>query len=177
MKKFTVIISVLLIGIICISLIFLMMGFRINITESIPIGLYRITGTNNLKNNFVIFCPDNRFAFKQGLERNYINPGLCPGGYGYLMKKVVAVKGDVMSVTDEGVYVNGKFFPYSKPKSHDGMGHALPQWHVTDYRLKEDEVLTMTSLSEWSFDGRYYGLVHVRQIKGVVLDVLMYKAI
>lgn len=56
-----------------------------------------------------------------GLERNYINPGLCDDGYAYLMKKVVAVKGDVVSVTDEGVFVNGQFVPYSKPKLYDGI--------------------------------------------------------
>lgn len=106
------------------------MGFRINITESIPIGLYRITSVNNLKNTFVIFCPDGRSAFKQGLERGYINP-LCPGGYGYLMKKIVAIKGDVVSVTGEGVFVNGQFVPYSKPKLQNGMGRC----HLVKIRL------------------------------------------
>jgi len=36
---------------------------------------------------------------------------------------------------------------------------------------KEDEVITMTSQSEWSFDGRYYGLVRMGQIMGIVRDV------
>lgn len=51
------------------------------------------------------------------------------------------------------------------------MGLPLPQWHVTDYRLKEDEVLTMTSQSEWSFEGRYYGLIRVKKIKGIIKNV------
>ncbi|TIE18196.1 conjugative transfer signal peptidase TraF, partial [Legionella pneumophila] len=61
--------------------------------------------------------------------------------------------------------------PYSKPKIQDGMKRALPQWQVMNYQLQKDEVMTMTSQSEWSFDGRYYGLVHAGQIKGMITPI------
>ncbi len=171
MKKLTSIIAVFLISLISIVLLLMAMGFRVNLTESIPIGLYRITNAGTIKNAYVIFCPDNRDAFKQALDRGYIDHGLYCGGYGYLMKKVVAIADDILSVTPEGVFVNQTLIPYSRPKLTDGMNRVLPQWHVLNYRLKEDEVMTMTSQSEWSFDGRYYGLVHLRQIKGMITPV------
>ncbi len=171
MKKLSVIITIFLISTIAAGMLLNSMGFRINLTESIPVGLYRITGAEPLKNAYVIFCPDDRKSFRLARDRGYIDYGLYCSGYGYLMKKVVAVSGDILSVTNEGVYVNQMLIPYSKPKLQDGMNRTLPQWQVMNYQLQEDEIMTMTSQSEWSFDGRYYGLVHTRQIKGVITPI------
>ena len=171
MRRLPGISVILVINLIFVALILMAMGFRLNLTNSIPVGLYRITTLTNLKNSFVIFCPDDRLAFKQGLKRHYISYGLCPGSYGYLMKKVVGTAGDKVTVTAEGVFINQKIIPFSKPKLIDGMHHSLPQWRTVNYQLKEDEIMTMTSQSEWSFDGRYYGLIHLGQIKGVITPI------
>lgn len=171
MKKLSVFIAIFLISLITLGALFHAMGFRINLTESIPIGLYRITSAESLKNAYVIFCPDDRESFRLAKNRGYIDHGLNCGGYGYLMKKVVAVSGDILSVTPEGVSVNQILLPFSKPKLKDGINRALPQWRTLDYPLKENEVMTLTSQSKWSFDGRYYGLVHTRQIKGMITPI------
>jgi conjugative transfer signal peptidase TraF len=171
MKKLSVFIAIFLICLIALGALFHAMGFRINLTESIPIGLYRITSAESLKNAYVIFCPDDRKSFRLAKNRGYIDHGLNCGGYGYLMKKVVAVSGDILSVTPEGVLVNQMLLPFSKPKLKDGINRTLPQWRTLDYPLKENEVMTLTSQSEWSFDGRYYGLVHTRQIKGMITPI------
>ncbi|PWY54590.1 conjugative transfer signal peptidase TraF [Legionella qingyii] len=171
MKKLSVFIAIFFICLIALGALFHAMGFRINLTESIPIGLYRITSAESLKNAYVIFCPDDRKSFRLAKNRGYIDHGLNCGGYGYLMKKVVALSGDILSVTTEGVFVNHMLIPYSKPKLQDGMNRTLPQWQVMNYQLQKEEILTMTSQSEWSFDGRYYGLVHTRQIKGMITPV------
>ncbi|HHS2910686.1 conjugative transfer signal peptidase TraF [Legionella pneumophila serogroup 1] len=171
MKKLSIIIAIFLISTIAAGILFNSMGLRINLTESIPVGLYRITGTEPLKNAYVIFCPDDRQSFRLAKNRGYIDHGLYCNGYGYLMKKVVAVSGDILSVTNEGVFVNQMLIPYSKPKLQDGMNRALPKCQVMNYQLQEDEIMTMTSQSEWSFDGRYYGLVHTRQIKGMITPI------
>ena len=171
MKKLSAIMATLLISIIAVGLLFHAMDFRVNLTESIPVGLYRITSVDAIKDAYVIFCPDDRQSFRLGKDRGYIDHGLGCGGYGYLMKKMVAVSGDILSVTPEGVFVNQTLIPFSKPKLADGMNRTLPQWQILDYPLKEDEVMTMTNQSEWSFDGRYYGLVHTRQIKGMITPI------
>ncbi|AUH71147.1 conjugative transfer signal peptidase TraF [Legionella sainthelensi] len=171
MKKLSILIAIVLISLIAAGVLLHAIGFRINRTESIPIGLYRITSAAPIKNAYVIFCPDDREAFRLARNRGYIDQGLNCGGYGYLMKKVVAVSGDILSVTNEGVFVNHMLIPYSKPKLQDGMNRALPQLQITNYSLQKDEVMTMTSQSEWSFDSRYYGLVHTRQIKGMLTPI------
>ncbi|HAW6249039.1 TPA: conjugative transfer signal peptidase TraF [Legionella pneumophila] len=171
MRKLTAWISIFLLSILSAVFLLIAIGFRINMTDSIPVGVYRITDIKNLKNSFVIFCPEINPAFQRARDRGYIGSGLCPGGYGYLMKKVVALRGDKISVTDEGVFVNHQRIPFSKPISADGMNRPLLQWRTRDYQLKEDEVLTMTSQSTWSFDSRYYGPVHTGQIKGMITPI------
>lgn len=171
MRRLTFWMAIMLVSIISLSLLLIVMGFRLNLTDSIPRGIYRITDIKPRKNGYVIFCPDSRPAFKQGLDRGYIDSGLCPGGYGYLMKKVVAFSGDKIAVTAEGVFVNHQLIPFSKPIATDGLSRPLPQWRTKDYQLKDDELMTMTSQSKWSFDSRYYGPVSIRQIKGMITPV------
>lgn len=160
--------AISLMTLISLGLMVMGLGFRINTSDSIPRGVYRITHASLSKNAYVLFCPDNRMAFRQALKRGYIDPGLFCEGYGYLMKKVVALSGDIVSVTSDGVFVNNTRIPYSKPKLHDGLGRLMPQWRVLNYRLKKDEVMTMTNQSIWSFDSRYYGLVHSKQLKEII---------
>src|SRR5437868_2926980 len=148
MKMFSKIVAIFFITLIFLGLLFEVLGFRINLTDSIPKGLYRITNTKTVKNSYVIFCPDNREAFQIARARNYINYGLYCGGYGYLMKKVVAVAGDKISVTNEGVFVNKVLVPYSKPKIKDGLNRNLPQWRIKNYLLKRGEIMTMSNQSD-----------------------------
>jgi conjugative transfer signal peptidase TraF len=151
MKKFSAIMATFLISLIAAGVLFHAMGFRVNLTESIPIGLYRITSVETIKNAYVIFCPDERHSFKLAKDRGYIDYGLNRGGYGYLMKKVVAISGDILSVTPEGVFVNQTLLPFSKPKLKDGMNRTLPQWRTLDYQLKENEVMTMGWLEQFFY--------------------------
>jgi type IV secretory pathway protease TraF len=72
MKKLSIIIAIVLISTIAAGSLFHSMGFRINLTESIPVGLYRITGTEPLKNAYVIFCPDDIKSFRLARDRGYI---------------------------------------------------------------------------------------------------------
>lgn len=148
-----------------------LLGYRVNLTDSIPKGLYRITHSTRIKNNYVLFCPDKRNAFKTANARGYIDNGFCPSGFGYMMKKVVAVASDKISITDLGVIVNDKLLPYSVPLATDGANRALPHWRIQNYQLKQHELLTMTDQDNWSFDGRYYGLIKTNQIKGMLIPI------
>lgn len=163
-------VNILILLILILSIIW-SLGFRLNTTDSIPRGMYQYTKTSKLKNNYIIFCPEKSEPFKTALLRGYISPGLCVSGMGQMMKKVVATSGDIISITKEGVFVNNKLLPYSKPLSFDGAGQKLPKLRLTNYRLKPNELLTMTDQDKWSFDGRYYGLINISQVKGAVKKI------
>jgi conjugative transfer signal peptidase TraF len=68
-------------------------GARINTTRSIPAGLYWASSAPVGKGAYVMFCPPQAAVFADARERGYIGAGVCPGGYGYLMKRILAANG------------------------------------------------------------------------------------
>ncbi len=150
-------------------------GARINTTKSIPIGLYWATCAKPSKGSYVMFCPPpERAAFDVAKDRGYITAGPCPGGYGYMMKRILAVKGDAVRSCEQGVFINGALLALSKPLSSDLSGRALPQYRTDNHTLAADEVLLMSDVSATSFDGRYFGPVPVAQIRSVIKPVFIW---
>lgn len=147
-------------------------GVRINTTKSIPVGLYWASDAPVEKGAYVLFCPPQADVFDEAKERGYIGAGFCEGGYGYMMKRVLAAKGDAVTVSDDGVRVNGELLPYSAPFQADKVGRPLPRYQSDDYILGEAEVLLMSDVSATSFDGRYFGPIQRSQIKTVLRPVI-----
>jgi len=149
-------------------------GLRVNVTRSIPIGLYRVTDAPVGKGEYVIFCPPESLLFEEARERGYIGAGFCPGGYGYMMKRVLAVAGDRVTWGEEGIAVNGKVLPASAPREADKAGRLMWRQELADYVLGESELLLMSDVSWSSFDGRYFGPVDAGQVKGVIRPVVTF---
>ena len=140
-------------------------GLRLNTTGSIPLGLYRMSNDPIENGVYVLWCPPERLEFDLAKERGYIGAGFCPGGYGNMMKQVVAAHHDVVSVTDDGVLINGTLMPASQPMEADAMGRLLPRFRVTDQVLAASELLLMSDTNSRSFDARYFGPVHRAHIQ------------
>ncbi|OQW34108.1 MAG: conjugal transfer protein TraF [Nitrospira sp. SG-bin1] len=147
-------------------------GLRFNTTRSIPLGLYKMSNHPIAKGDYVLWCPPKRPEFDLAKERGYIGAGFCAGGYGYMMKKVLAAHNDVVSVTDEGVIINGTIIPASQPFEADSMGRPLPQFRVTDHVLAASELLLMSDTNSRSYDARYFGPVHRAHIQSLIYPVL-----
>ncbi len=143
-------------------------GLRLNTTRSIPLGLYLMSNDPIVRGVSVLWCPPERPEFDLAKERGYIGAGFCPGGYGNMMKKVLATHHDVVSVTDDGVRVNGTLIPASQPFEADSLGRPLPRFRVTDHRLGADELLLMSDTTSRSFDARYFGFVHRTHIQSLI---------
>lgn len=146
-------------------------GLRVNTTRSIPLGLYRMANDPIVNGAYVLWCPPERLEFDLAKERGYIGAGFCPGGYGNMMKKVMASQRDVVSVKDEGVTINGMLMPASQPVEADSMGRPLPRFRVTDHVLAASELWLMSDTSSRSFDARYFGPVHQAQIQSTVYPI------
>lgn len=134
-------------------------GVRLNITKSYPPGLYFMTNDTIKKGSLVIFCPTDIPAFQEARARGYIGAGFCPGGYGYMIKKMLAEKGDHVVISDTGVTVNGKLLPNSKPMDTDLEGRPLHHIEANIPALDNHAVLLMSDFSAKSFDARYFGLI------------------
>lgn len=146
-------------------------GARINTSNSISEGLYWTSNATIAKGDYVIFCPPKRKIFDEAMQRGYISVGFCPGGYSYMMKLVLAVKGDSISETDSGVFVNGKLLAFSKPFIQDALGRPLPRLYIKNHTLGNTELLLMTDRSPISFDSRYFGTINQSQIKSVIRPI------
>lgn len=161
--------GMLLAGMACAAL-----GLRVNTSKSIPLGLYWISDAPIETGRYVLFCPPQAAVFETARDRGYMSAGFCPGGHGYLMKKVLASHPDLMSVTDEGVHVNQVLLPQSTPWAADSAGRPLPYYRVNNYRLGALDVLLMSDVSATSFDGRYYGPIPVGQIRASLAPVVTF---
>ena len=147
-------------------------GARINTTKSIPIGLYWTPRAPVEKGAYVLLCPPPGALFETAQARGYLGAGFCPGGYGYLMKRVVAQTGDTVTVSAEGVCVNGTPLPRSAPLEVDPAGRPLPRAPPVCQRLSKTELLVMSDGSPTAFDGRYFGPIPRAQVKAVLKPLL-----
>lgn len=161
----------LFILIIAISVIYFD-GYRINTTKSIPIGIYKEVINHPQTNDYVIFCPPDNPIFQEARRRNYIDIGLCSGNYGYLMKKIVAIKDDHVTISENGVFINNKMIPFSTPLKTDAKGRKLPLININKV-LDVADVLLMSDVSSTSFDARYYGIIDKKHIRSVIRPIFV----
>jgi conjugative transfer signal peptidase TraF len=147
-------------------------GARINTTKSIPIGLYWTSNAPVEKGAYVMFCPPHNRVFVAAKERGYIGAGFCPGEYGYMMKRILATKNDIVVINEEGVRVNGVLLPHSAQRKVDAAGRMLPRFHVDRYMLGQFDLLLMSDVSDASFDSRYFGPINKSQIKAVIRPII-----
>lgn len=149
-------------------------GARVNTTRSIPLGLYWTSDAPVETGRYVMFCPPQLGVFEEARRRGYIAAGFCPGGYGYIMKKVLAANGDAINVAADGVRVNGRLLSDSAPFKADKSGRAMARFQSDAYVLSEFQVLLMSDVNPGSFDSRYFGPIQRSQIKTVISPVFIW---
>jgi conjugative transfer signal peptidase TraF len=145
-------------------------GLRVNRTRSFPLGVYWAVPKAPAVGDLVFFRPPEDPVFDQALSRGYIGRGGFTH-YEQMLKRLVAVGGDVVSITSAGVTVNGRLLANSKPQAVDLAARPLPVWRLENYRLSAGEVLLMSDYTPNSFDGRYFGPIPRAQILSVVRPV------
>ena len=169
MKRFTGYVSVMALVFLTWGLVYAV-GIRINTTPSLPLGVYQLTNELLVKGAYVLFCPPPAAIFTMAKARGYLGAGYCPGGYGHLMKRLVATKDDKVIINAEGVLINDRRLPLSGAIQHDGLGRSLPHYEAS-WVLGDDEVLLMSDSHSGAFDGRYFGPIQRSQIEGVLRPV------
>jgi conjugative transfer signal peptidase TraF len=148
-------------------------GFRVNTTPSMPLGVWRIEPHTAALHpgDVVTFCPPDTAVFRAATERGYVPRGGCASGVEPLLKPVVAVEGDVVTVTPDGVAVNGSPIPGSAPLVRDTAGRPLRPLPPGDYRLASGELWLLSTYTPRSWDSRYFGAVPAASIVGVARPV------
>ena len=138
------------------------LGFRINSTDSVPVGIYR--QTTDPRAPYLAFCPPAE-QIRIANERGYRPRGIgCADGFAPLLKPIRARAGDVVTVSQLGIAVNGSLIPNSVARRADGQGRGLPVVQFGVYKVAPDTVWAISSYNSASFDSRYFGPVSLRRI-------------
>lgn len=143
-------------------------GYRFNETESLPPGIWRITGSPATaeRGQIVSFCPPDVPELQEARDRGYLREGPCSGDLEPLFKPVVAVAGDVVSVSSRGIEVNGELVRNSRALDEDGAGRPMPRIEPRTYHVAAGEVWVVSSYTPYSFDSRYFGPIAEASIAG-----------
>ena len=143
-------------------------GLRINATASMPRGLWRVQASKSIaRGEIVTVCPPDRADIREAAHRGYIPSGGCPGGYEPLVKPVAAIAGDLVTVTPQGIAVDGKPVAGTGPLAEDEAGRLLHPIPIGAYRVEPGEVWLLSGHDPRSFDSRYFGPVPAGNVTGV----------
>jgi conjugative transfer signal peptidase TraF len=159
-------------GLTAITTAFLAMGLIINITPSLPVGIYKLSPISRLhRGEYVSICPPDTAPFRLARRAGYVPKGPCPGDYLPLMKPIAGLPGDQIVVGVKGIAVNGAHIPLSRAYTHDGAGRALPRIALGVYTVGPGEVWLVSHYNERSFDSRYFGAVQIERVKASTAPV------
>ena len=145
-------------------------GLRVNLSGSMPIGLYRVRSGPPVKGAMVLAClPAHVAVFAR--SRGYVPNGRCPGSTAPIGKVVLAMAGDSVEVTSEGLLLNGRPVRNTRPLAVDAAGRSLRRFPDGTYIVAQDEVWMYSPYSTRSFDSRYFGPLPVSSIRSRVLPL------
>lgn len=147
-------------------------GYRLNMTRSYPLGLWRIEALQRQPKvgDTIFICPPVAPAFTLALARGYLPPGLCPGGTGPLIKMVAAVAGQQI-VVGRRVQIDGRLLQYSDVQTADAAGRTLTSFAGG---LVPAGYVFLHSKSPGSYDSRYFGPVPANGILGFARPILTF---
>lgn len=149
-------------------------GWRLNLTASEPLGLYRLQPLGIApipRGTRIEFCPP---AWVTPIAYPFYMSGDCPSGGRAMLKTVLGVPGDQISATEEGLTINGTQVPgsASRLRSIRYSEILLPRFRET-LVLQSGQYWVYGSgerpeLAALSFDSRYYGPIRVEWIRGLL---------
>lgn len=134
---------------------FYIMGFRQNLTESQPPGIYRLTDLAT--DPLVSFCPTGEASTITSQRGYRAESWACPDGHAPMLKPIAARPGDIVTVSHDGIAVNGIPLPNTRSFAFDNRHNALNQWPEGTYTVQPGTLWVISTYNERSYDSRYFG--------------------
>ncbi|NTA14320.1 conjugative transfer signal peptidase TraF [Agrobacterium tumefaciens] len=147
-------------------------GFRLNLTPSEPLGLWRIVALQRPveAGDLVFICPPPTASFEEARRRGYVRRGLCPGGFAPLIKTVAALPGQHIEI-GANVTVDRKPLASSIVRASDGEGRPITPFKAGIVPTRH---LFLHSSFASSYDSRYFGPVPDTGLLGLARPVLTF---
>lgn len=149
-----------------LTVLFAAAGLRINVTPSIPLGLYVRTGQAPAPGLIAEFCPSGMSAAESARYRGFSMA--CPDRGIPLLKPVVAAAGDSVEFTPSGLAVNGRPLPNTAPRRADSMGRSVRSWSAGSYTVERGRIVVASTYHPGSYDSRYLGPVSVADVRATL---------
>lgn len=137
---------------------------RLNTSHSSPPGLYAISPEPLAHDTWVIACLDEATT-RYGLERAYLPPGDCPGGGRPVLKRVAALPGDRVVVTEDEVATRDLRL---QRFTTDRLGRPVRRLSAGTYTVAPGTVWLYSDYSPRSWDSRYWGPVALESVETAV---------
>lgn len=143
-------------------------GLRVNLTSSLPKGLYRLVEDRPARGDLVTFCLDAENPFASlAKERGYLPTGSCPSGLQPLLKKLAGLPGDSVEVAPGGLVLNGRPLSGTARPDRDSYGRVVPPSLLSGGGIPAGSALVLSQEHSGSFDGRHFGLVPFKSLTKV----------
>ena len=142
-------------------------GYRLNLTRSLPVGLYRITGGPVQRGRLASFCLEDAESISLAQERGYLAAGSCASGLRPLLKVVSGLAGDIVGLEQGLIAVNGQPLAGTAIVSRDSKGRPAPSSRLVPGVIAPGKVLVLSPHHSGSFDSRYFGLVPLAALRPV----------
>lgn len=168
-KKSNLISVVLVAGLVALELCY-WCGFRLNVTHSLPIGIYKYVGekkpTQNARGATIGIKKDKL----HGIEQKRLQ--YCH----FLIKNILGLPGDTVELdqTTSNVKINGILVPNMVISKCDAQGNTIKMSMKYPCTIPEGFVFVGTNCKD-GYDSRYFGLVPETEIIGKMRLVYAFK--
>jgi len=156
-----------------------LLGLRLCLTPSLPLGVYETVDGPVRPGVVVTFCLPQPAA-TLAAARGYVARGRpladgCADGTEQLGKQVAAVHGDTVTVADTGLAVNGHQLANTARLPRDSYGRPLPLYPAGTYVVHAGELWLVATVNRRSFDSRYFGPVPERNVTSIIRPLLTWQ--
>lgn len=130
--------------------------FSVNMTASMPLGIYWLEEPKEIRRGDIIIFDADDDVMSIVVERGWLKPDM------HFIKYVYGVSGDIYSIRNGRYIVNGE--DKGAVQKYDSKSRALPSFlREGEYAVPDGYVLVGTPVVN-SFDSRYYGPVPLSKV-------------
>jgi conjugative transfer signal peptidase TraF len=140
-------------------------GVRVNLSPSAPLGVFLASplpsghGAELHRGMLVAVCLPHAMA-QVGRARGYLMRGSCADGTAPVGKTILALSGDTVVVSGEGVAVgSGRPLCRTRPLGRDAAARPIPRIPDGRYAVAAGEIWLISTYTVRSWDSRYFGPV------------------